>query len=215
MRLPYLYNVVNYAFDFVALTSKQMRIDESHALRHSMDVFHLANRIYHKEVDIAPYLKQQFRVIGVSAILHDMCDHKYMDEQEGVEKLCKHMKPMLENHELDAFANIVTTMSYSKVQQKGFPTNLGEYTRAYHIVREADLLSAYNVERCLIYQMQRKDFNYADSIYKVIELFQNRVLTYREQDLFLTEFGKEHSLVLHEKAVSDLKDLEELYTHML
>ena len=43
-------------------------------------------------------------------------------------------------------------MSYSKVNKNGFP-ELGNYQLCYNIVREADLLASYNIDRCIIYQM--------------------------------------------------------------
>ena len=43
-----------------------------------------------------------------------------------------------------AVIDIVDTMSYNKVITSGFPYH-GEYQRAYHIVREADLLAGYDL----------------------------------------------------------------------
>ena len=39
--------------------------------------------------------------------------------------------------------------------KNGFP-DMGEYQTAYNIVREADLLCAYDFDRCMIYQMYNK-----------------------------------------------------------
>ena len=41
-------------------------------------------------------------------------------------------------------------MSYSKVKVHGYP-ELGDYQLAYHIVRESDLLTAYNIPRSIVY----------------------------------------------------------------
>ena len=52
-------SIVNTAFKYVILTSKQFNIDESHAVRHSMDAFHFANKIYDSEIYSSPFLKGQ------------------------------------------------------------------------------------------------------------------------------------------------------------
>jgi hypothetical protein len=94
-------------------------------------------------------------------------------------------------------------MSYSKVKKYGY-ADLGEYQLAYHIVRESDLLSAYDVDRCLIYQMTHENYNYADSLLCVVDLFEKRVLKYREDNLFITEYSKNKSLILHEQAKTEI-----------
>ena len=129
-------------------TITKYNIDESHGLGHSMNVLNYANQIYEKEQYTFPPLKQHEDVIYVAAAVHDMCDNKYMSVEEGKAEidglLTKiQMKPM----ERKAVLDIIGTMSYSKVIQNGFPY-LGEYQRAYHVVREADLLSAYDFDRC-------------------------------------------------------------------
>jgi len=66
-------------------------------------------------------------------------------------------------------------MSYSKVKKQGFPS-LGKYQLAYHIVREADLLTAYDFDRCMIYHMSKNNSNVREAYYNAEELFHNRVL---------------------------------------
>ena len=55
------------------------------------------------------------------------------------------MKPYIASEKLDIIFQIITTMSYSTVKKNGFPS-LNEYQLAYHIVREADLLAAYDID---------------------------------------------------------------------
>ena len=210
MKVYNLPKLINAAFSFVILTSKNYNIDESHSLKHSMDVFNNANKIYDYEVKNNLYLEKQKDIIQVSAILHDMCDKKYMDEKIGVQNINYHMRDYMSEKELDIVSNIISTMSYSKVKKNGYP-NLGEYQLAYHIVREADLLSAYDVDRCTIYQMEHDNSNYVDSLQKVIKLFENRVLKYREDNLFETEYSKERSLFLHEQSEKDIVYFKKLH----
>ena len=136
-------------FQFVMDTCKTYYIDESHGVSHSMIVLHHAHQIYKSELP-NDELESQYKIIYLSAVLHDMCDKKYMKEEIGWKRIHDFIKEEVTEEELDAIRNIITTMSYSKVKQNGFP-DLGKYQLAYHIVREADLLSAYDIDRCIIY----------------------------------------------------------------
>jgi hypothetical protein len=97
-------------------------------------------------------------------------------------------------------------MSYSKVKKNGFP-DLGEYQLAYHIVREADLLAAYDIDRCIIYSMYRDDIDYFSARDIAVELFNNRVFRMRQDRLFKTKYSQKESLKLHKKAKNDVASL--------
>ena len=202
-----LASIINIAFDFVAFTSKKYNIDESHALKHSMDVFHIASNIYNDEVKKNPLLLKQYDIIALSSIIHDMCDKKYMNENIGLENINHYFSPYLEKNKMKVVNDIISTMSYSKVIKNGFP-NLKKYQTSYHIVREADLLSAYDIDRCIIYGMMVEKINYIDSINRAIELFDNRVLKYYENNLFVTDYSKNRSIELHNKALNDIINLK-------
>ena len=145
--------------------------------------------------------------IFVSAILHDMCDKKYMNQENGVQMIKTHMKDYFEDQELVVIDKIISTMSYSTVKKLGYP-DLGEYQLAYHIVREADLLSAYDLDRCLIYSMIVEKMNYENAVKRVIELSKNRILKYRSDQLFITDYSRLLSYHLHKKAEKKLKAME-------
>jgi hypothetical protein len=113
----------------------------------------------------------------------------------------------LEN--LNAVCDIVSTMSYSKVQVCGYP-DLLEYQKCYHIVREADLLAGYDLDRCIIYKMMRDKLNYTDSLVEAKNLFETRVLNYRKDKLFVTNYSKNKSLLLHKKALKEMEKLNSL-----
>jgi hypothetical protein len=51
--------IINYAFHYVVRFSKLYNIDESHALKHSMETFRFANEIYNSEVKKNPFLEEQ------------------------------------------------------------------------------------------------------------------------------------------------------------
>ena len=191
-------------FQYVLLTSSKYNIDETHGVSHSMKVLQFANNIYEAERFKHPILQQQEKVIYVSAILHDMCDRKYVNEEEGLLSINNFLKDKLTPDELYATKKIISTMSYSKVKKSGFP-DLQEYQMAYHVVREADLLSAYDFDRCMLYNMrcQVKNNGSTDEV-KIMdayndanELFNKRVLAHNKDRLFVTDYSKERYLELH------------------
>jgi len=188
-------------FNFVLLTSAKYNIDESHGLSHSMDVLHNAHKIYENEVPLNPYLLQQENIILTSAALHDMCDKKYMNEYEGIKLIEDFLKDKLDNEEIEITKKIITTMSYSTVKKNGFPS-LGVYQHAYHIVREADLLSAYDFDRCMIYNMNKSNSTIEYAFNDSYNLFQNRVLKHNKDGLLLTDYSIRKSHILENKAIT-------------
>ena len=144
----------------------------------------------------------------MAAIGHDMCDKKYMNEQEGILRYQKYLSPIMIPRDLEIMGKIISTMSYSKVKVNGFP-ELGDYQLAYHIVREADLLAAYDLDRCVIYKMYHNNVDYNYALKDAFQLFDNRVLKMRDDNLFTTDFAKRESKILHEKAVKELENLKE------
>jgi hypothetical protein len=97
-------------------------------------------------------------------------------------------------------------MSYSTVKKNGFPL-LGDYQLAYHIVREADLLAAYDIDRCIMYSMYTKNANYSEALDAAIVLFEHRVFRHRKDRLFVTNYSKKLSVKLHKKAKKDVEVL--------
>lgn len=200
-------NLVNISFKYVIETSKLYNIDESHALKHSMDVFQFSKKIYKEELVKNPYLKNQREVIFMTAIGHDMCDKKYVDENEGIIQFQNYMSSYISYPKLDIIGQIIKTMSYSKVKVNGYP-DLGEYQLAYHIVREADLLASYDIDRAIIYEMFKNGFNYKEALKDSLDLFEKRVFKLRKDKLFITNYSIRESLKLHKKAKENIKNLK-------
>ena len=210
MPVLYLSNLVNKGFKYVIDTSKLYNIDESHALKHSMEVFRFANHIFDMEVKNQPFLLEQKEIICMAAIGHDMCDKKYIDENKGKIMYKEYLSDSMKSSDLEIMGEIISTMSYSKVKKFGFP-NLKEYQLAYNIVREADLLAAYDVDRCIMYSMNKSKSDYFEILPEVFSLFENRVFKMRKDRLFKTKYGKKESLKLHKKAEKDILLLKKLY----
>ena len=204
-----LLKLINYCFTYVKETSEVYKIDESHALKHSMEVFRFAKNIYDSEVKTNKFLESQQNIIYASIIGHDMCDSKYMNVDESVLKYKEFLSDKMLSKDIDIDEKIITTMSYSKVKVNGFP-ELGEYQLAYHIVREADLLGAYDIDRSIMYTMYRDNNDYTKALTFALDLFDYRVFKMRSDRLFITNFSKKLSLSLHRRAAKDVANLKEI-----
>ena len=202
-----LMNLLNRGFKYVVETSKLYNIDESHSLKHSMEVFGYAKKIYDDEVKNNLLLEKQKNIIYMAAVGHDMCDKKYMDEKEGITRYQTYLSNLMSPSELEIMGKIIATMSYSKVKANGYP-NLGDYQLAYHIVREADLLAAYDIDRCIIYKMYHDKSDYNVALEDAFKLFDTRVFKMREDGLFKTQFSKNESLTLHLNALKEVNNLK-------
>lgn len=206
-------------FQYVLRICAKYNIDESHGLSHAMNIFMYSNQIYEHEVVQHPFLKQQECVIYASAILHDMCDKKYMDQDQGVAEIEDFLKNccngaanccggdsiehlILDADTISAIKCIITTMSYSYVKVNGFP-NLGKYQHAYHIVREADLLCAYDFDRCMIYHMNKVGAgNIQNAFNDSVQLFETRVFKHHDHNLLVTDYSKYAYISMHENSIA-------------
>ena len=224
-------------FHYILLTTQKYGIDESHGLSHSMNVLAFARDIYKSEINEYPILKDHQNIIYSAALLHDMCDKKYVVESIGLDEMEQYLmsnnvhvpKPRyfgydiagpyinevkhemklekvqdLTPNEMTVIKQIISTMSYSKVKIHGYP-DLGPYQRAYHIVREADLLAAYDFDRCMIYDMKRNGKDVVNSFKHADQLFNDRVLIHNDDGLFLTNYSKVLSKQLHKQALGRIK----------
>jgi HD superfamily phosphodiesterase len=203
-------SLLNKLFHFVLMTTNKYNIDESHGVSHSMNVLRFANEIYEEEVKKYPILKQQEKIIYVSAAIHDMCDKKYMDQDEGVQQIDEFLNSnKMSPVDVNVVKLIISTMSYSTVKAHGFP-NLGPYRRAYHIVREADLLSAYDFDRCMIYNMHKKNGNIDEAFQDAINIFDSRVFRHNDDALLISDYSRKKSLILESMAMKQIDTWKKL-----
>ena len=214
---------------YVLFTCKKKHIDETHGLGHAINVLMNSHTIFENEKHNYPEVEPMEHVIYASAILHDMCDKKYMNESEGIRELNNVlyenqlttmkkgnygveiagpftlfpnepnyiMKPKFgfQDEDIDIIKKIIGTMSYSTVKKHGFP-ELGKYTMAYHIVREADLLAAYDFDRALMYDMYKNNQGLDEAFQNSEALFEKRIFRHKEDNLLITNYSKEkHDLL--------------------
>lgn len=177
-------------FKFVMAMSTKYSIDSTHNLSHTFQVLNYAFKIYEQEKYTFPPLKNQEKIIYTSAALHDMCDRKYTNVDTGKDEINTFLETnAIKPIEKKAIVDIIDTMSYSKVKKTGFPDH-GEYQRAYHVVREADLLAAYDFDRCMLYTMQRDKNGDIDNAFREAEdLFTERVFKHKTDGLLTTKYA--------------------------
>tara|TARA_B100001059_G_C17538103_1_gene428981 strand:- start:5 stop:550 length:546 start_codon:yes stop_codon:yes gene_type:complete len=175
-----------------------------------MDVYHTANQIFNNEIISTPELKDNKLVIDISSILHDMCDSKYVDETTSVNNMVTYMCNYVNMDVLTPVTDIIRSMSYSTVLKKGYP-DLGKYQLPYNIVREADLLASYDVDRCIIYAMMRENMTYDDACKRAIILLRKRIPTYTEHNMFVTEYSKQKAQKLDVVLNAKLQLLEDTF----
>ena len=199
----YIMRLLTSLLRFVQYTSMKHNIDESHALGHSMKILHYTHKIYLDQRVITPKLIEQEPVFYSAAILHDMYDHKYTNK--NIPPLSTVLKYHLKPIEITAVKDIIDNMSLSKVKKDGFPY-LQDYQWAYHIVREADLLCSYDLDRAMIYHMFHSKGDVLSSYENTQDLFESRLQNYYRDNLFLTEYGMANGHKLHEKSIAQLEN---------
>ena len=195
---------VSSLIQFIMATTQAKSLDESHGIIHSFNTLHYAQNIYENEKFNYTDLIPQERVIYVASALHDMCDKKYMDEKEGIEHIDNMLKQHITPSEIQAVHDIIETMSYSKVKIKGFP-DLGKYQYAYHVVREADLLCAYDFDRALIYHMYHKNNDFQEAYQESINLFKKRVFRHEKDNLFTYGYSRQKAMELKKHSLQRIK----------
>jgi hypothetical protein len=200
-------------YAFINQCCKEQQIDESHNLKHSISALRWA----HILMDSFPDLTQDERqVISYAIALHDMCDSKYTDTKVAAIKIKEWLLTQTVSEEIsDVIIKIIQTMSYSKLKKQmvesGSQTPIypdhGQWQRAYHIVRHADLLDAYVVARCFLYS-KHIDPDLQDEVaWSVVEkLFENRVFKYVSDGFIFYPKALELAAELTQDAKKTLKD---------
>lgn len=202
-------NLLSKLFNFVVYMTKKHSIDESHGLSHSMSVLNYAYNNYESNLHNNTFLKDQERIILISALIHDLCDKKYMSEIDGIKEIELFLDNKISKEEIDITKKIISTMSYSTVKKNGFPI-LNEYQLAYHIVREADLLSAIDFDRCMIYNMNKMDGDIIQAYDNSIKLFETRVFRHNEDGLYITNYANKMDLILKENSIQRINNWKKI-----
>jgi len=176
-------------WEFVAQRCAEHGIDDSHGLIHSKATVMWAKLLLDSFEDVSAE-ERKFALYG--AALHDMCDSKYMDVSAGQAQIRSWLLDSAGGwsvEDADALIGVIGTTSYSKLKKACvvgedgkvvivYPEH-GKWQRAYHIIRHADLLDAYIVERCMLYNEHiYPTMSAEESWARVIRIFDDRVFKY-------------------------------------
>jgi len=166
-------------YEYVEHICKKYKIDESHDVTHAKDCVEFAEQLLEENTS-----EHERMITLYAAALHDTVDKKYVPVKDACAQLRIFLYAIgLTDEDASAIINIITTMSYSylKARQEeglGYP-NHGKWDRAYHIVRHADLLCSYRVNRCYQYQKRiTPDMPKKDCWRLVEKIFEQRMMRY-------------------------------------
>lgn len=166
-------------YAFVEQMCSKYGIDESHGINHAKDCVQFATQLLDETIT-----DDERTVILFAAAVHDTVDKKYTPVDQATEEVHNFLESLeLEHVLINAILDIITTMSYSyltnrKLKGLSYPDH-GIWEEAYHIVRHADLLCAYRVERCFHYQKHvTPGISEEDAMIAVKKIFKTRVFRY-------------------------------------
>ena len=180
---------------------------ESHGLAHAKRVRALALAIYYAEVG-----GDDARVVEVAALLHDVCDHKYVDPATDAGRACierrdRFLAETLSASDAAAVVQIMGAVSYSreaKALKKGEApawAALPESMRVLrHCVSDADKIDAIGVrglERCAAYARERGVRGSSNVAREVAEHCDEKLLRLRDEYV-RTAPGKRRAAPGHE-----------------
>ena len=80
----------------------------------------------------------------------------------------------------------------------------------YHIVRESYLLCAYEVERCLLYDLYMRNNPFTASFKRADELFQVRMFKHFDDNLFTTKYALREGRKMHKDAQERLDEIKKM-----
>lgn len=169
------------AYAFCASMCRIQQIDASHDETHMLRVAKMTTRL--NELCGKPVSEEEKDVMILAAFTHDLCDHKYTDVSAGLEVIDRWLEHQpISEEQRRAVCHIISTMSYSKVAKYGYPIDLGRWELAYHHTRIADLIDAYDIERCYLYQSHKHpEMEETTKWRAVVDLFERRVLTQKDE----------------------------------
>ncbi len=215
-----LCKLVNFANGMI----KTYGIDNSHGLEHCFGTMNHAGVIVNyylaREIHLIIGISQERStfIIKVISFIHDMMDDKYISHDKLIEAE-KNLSILFDklsftDEEVGIIKEIINNMSYSKRQKaraKGMDIDLGPYQLALEIVRDADLLEGYKIDRCRQYSIHNKpnvggNKQLDQEVYNIIS---QRVFSYLERDIS-TEIGKIMARPLHDTLEIQLQIKNEL-----
>lgn len=203
-----------HSYNLVKTLSHKYNIDESHNHIHSKEVFFFGLKIM-KNHDLST---QQALMCSQCMLLHDMIDRKYTNLSLFVEN---HLRQYFSKEDIDKMFIIMENMSYSKCVKKTdnntieliYPSfkNDDNLKKMFHIVREADLLSSYNIARMIYYRKkQNSEMSWKTICQETNDLFNERMKKLISNQCFFHKSSECLAYPLHHVSLYKLKILDNL-----
>lgn len=174
---------------FVRLHTKDF--DDSHNIEHALAVYKNA-----KTIAIEVYPNYDPDIIRFSAMLHDVCDHKYKDKHSiSKQERDEFIKSHLGQEKGQIVIDIIENMSYSK-EVKGLRKSV--HQPYLNILSDADKLEAIGtigINRCIDYTKAHGGRVPED----VIEHCHEKLLRLYNDCFIRTEKGRQMALPLHKE----------------
>lgn len=168
------------------------KIDESHNDIHSKEVLYYGSELI-KDHSLTEIEK---RILILGCLFHDVVDKKYLNENNNPQDLLREMLYQVESNEkiISDATLFINNMSYSKTiyfddsQEPYFVEPVliqnHEYKKMYHFIRNADLLSSYNLRRAFLYHYVKYPDLSFDVIWNdVLSLYLRRMKKLRSHDI--------------------------------
>lgn len=218
-------SLIQHSLHIVKKHCQKYQIDESHNEKHSKEVVEYSMEMMKNIPDISTDEQQ---VVILSSIFHDTIDHKYVMDYNRIDILRGLLKQVLveKNYKLiPHILDIILYMSYSKTVSHEDDNSLvfklpemmqnHPFLRSYHIVRNADLLSSYNLKRAIFYTIHKKPWlleplQIFDDVY---DLYYNRMFLLRKYNIIdcNDNFCKKASEYLEKQSFLQLEFCKENY----
>lgn len=204
--------LIEKSLSIIEIHSKIYKIDESHNHLHSKEVLYYTNEIIKDE----PLLSNdEANILILSTLFHDVIDSKYISFSTNQKK--KLLKNYLSEFSIseDIFNQIwfiINNISYSKTikYDKNFepfyetPNSIKfyKYKNIFNIVRNADLLSSYNLKRSFQYNNfklsdQQKNNDIIDIYHEVFSLYKRRMNKLRDNNILSLKNNRINEISFH------------------
>lgn len=201
--------------DFIFSTCRKYNIDYSHNFHHSYQVLELADCIGKRDYILN---HNQKTVLQLSCLLHDMCNIKYTNYYQSIIDTSNFMiKDLnLPYHIHDGVLNIISTINYSKFDQSNgniiYPSWIktdSKYRDVFHITRESDLLTSYDIKRLIHYKHDHlgiTDFKMIKN--DIIDTANNKILKH-PLDLYISPTAKKIATIWQKEMLETINNLNE------
>lgn len=195
------FKYLNKVQEFLEKETKEY--DESHNADHARAVLQNALIIY-KTIDLSDLEESDFstrHIVAVSALLHDVCDHKYEYAAEKYKRMINFIGEMASEKEKEVIIDIIENISFS-TEANGKMKNMGKYQILRDIVSDADKLEAIGkigIRRSRVYAENKwKDLN-GEEIEKLVRQHCFDKLLLLKDSYIRTKKGKEMAQPLHQE----------------